>query len=136
GPTHSAHIVGYSVTDDVAVIQIDDVSGLQTVTTADSSSVQVGDRVTAIGNALGRPGPHAVTSGKVTALDQEITAGDTSGTTTGERLTGLVEFNASLQPGDSGGVLLNGDGDVVGMNTAASLRSPNPRSSSSAGYAI
>src|ERR1700756_4095685 len=69
--TYSAHVVGVNVSQDVAVIQVDQrVSGLPTVTFADSSSVQVGDAVLAIGNALGQGGAPHVEQGQVTALNQ------------------------------------------------------------------
>src|SRR5712692_5263416 len=73
--SYPAHVVGVDVAQDVAVIQIDaNVSGLPTVTIADSSSLQVGDTVVAVGNALGQGGTPHVTQGQVTALDQTITA--------------------------------------------------------------
>jgi S1-C subfamily serine protease len=75
--------------------------------------------VTVLGNALGQGGSAAVTSGTVTALDQQITATDADGSNA-ETLTGLIRVEANVQPGDSGGALVNGDGKVVGMTTAAS----------------
>jgi S1-C subfamily serine protease len=118
GPSYKAHVVGYDVTDDIAVIQLEDVSRLATIPVGKSASLGVGDDVVAIGNALGESGPHAITSGAVQALDQTVTAnGDLMGTS--ETLHGLIEHDAPLQPGDSGGPLVNGDGQVVGMNTIA-----------------
>jgi S1-C subfamily serine protease len=118
GPTYSAHVVGYDVSRDVAVIKLDNASGLKTIPIGDSSTLKVGDTVVAIGNALGQDGPHAVTSGAVEALDQTITAnGDSVGES--ETLHGLIQHDAGLQPGDSGGALVNSAGQVVGMNSAA-----------------
>src|SRR5438270_1314291 len=70
---YTADVVGVDPGDDIAVIHIKNVSGLPTVSIADSSSVQVGDAVYAIGNALGLGGAPRVTEGHVTALDQTIT---------------------------------------------------------------
>jgi S1-C subfamily serine protease len=118
GPSYKAHVVGYDVTHDVAVLQLEGVSGLATIPVGDSSAVGVGDAVVAIGNALGASGPHAVSTGAVQALDQTVTAnGDLSGST--ETLHGLIQHDASLQPGDSGGALVDSAGQVVGMNSVA-----------------
>jgi S1-C subfamily serine protease len=117
GRSYPARVVGVDPTDDVAVIQIDNVSKLPTVTIGDSSKVVVGDPVVALGNALGREGTPTLTQGFVTGLDQSITAGDSTGNS--EDLGGLIQINALIQPGDSGGPLLNSAGQVIGMNTAA-----------------
>ena len=130
---YTAHVVGVDVGDDVAVIQIDQsVSGLPTVTFANSSSLQVGDTVVAIGNALGRGGaPHA-TQGQVTALDQTITASEGQGSS--ETLDGMIQSDAVIYPGDSGGALVNTSSQVVGMITAGEAQ--GFRSASDTGYAI
>jgi S1-C subfamily serine protease len=73
----------------------------------------------AVGNALGLGGTPSVAQGTVSAVDQSIVAGDSSAGRS-EQLTGLIETNAQLQPGDSGGPLLNSSGQVIGMDTAAS----------------
>ena len=111
-------MLGYDVVDDVALLQIDDVSGLKTVSLADASNVSIGDTVVAIGNAGGRGGTPAATAGSVTALDQKVTAGD-EGTGNSETLHGMIQMSAPIEPGDSGGPLVNTDGKVIGMNTAA-----------------
>ena len=118
GRTYKAKVVGYDKTGDVAVIQLQNASGLQTVTFS-SSAAQVGDKVTALGNALGKGGTPSVATGKVTSLNQAITAAD-EGVANPEHLTGMTQTNVPIQPGDSGGPLLNSAGEVVGMNTAAS----------------
>ena len=132
--SYSAHVVGVDISKDVAVIQIDStVSGLPTVTIADSSSVQVGDTVVAIGNALGQGGAPHVTQGQVTALDQTITASEGSNQT--ETLSGMIQSDAVIYEGDSGGALVNSAGQVVGMITAGQAQGFRS-SASTVGYAI
>jgi len=132
--TYSAHVVGVDVSQDVAVIQIDQsVSGLSTVTFANSSSLRVGDAVVAIGNALGRGGAPHVETGQITALDQTITASEGSGIA--ETLNGMIESDAAIYEGDSGGALVNSAGQVVGMITAGQAQGFRS-SASTTGYAI
>lgn len=119
GRTYSATVVGTDPTADVAVIQLKGASGLKTIPLGDSSSVQPGDAVVAMGNAGGVGGAPSVVTGTVRAVDQTITASDQGGTNA-ETLTGLIETNAPVAPGDSGGPLANSNGQVVGMDTAAS----------------
>src|ERR1700761_8198245 len=120
GRTYTAKVVGYDATKDVAVIQLQNASGLTTANLGDSSSVRTGDAVTALGNAGGKGGTPSVATGTVTALNQGITASDEGSGANSEQLTGLIETNADIQPGDSGGALVNSYGQVIGMNTAAS----------------
>lgn len=134
GKTYKATVVGYDTADDVAVIQLTNASGLQTARLGNSSSIAVGDAVVAIGNAGGTGGTPTAAGGSITALNQAITAGDQiSGAS--ENLTGLIETNASIQPGDSGGSLVNGSGEVVGMDTAAA-QGFSLSSQANQGYAI
>ena len=120
GRTYTAKVVGYDASKDVAVIQLHNASGLTTANLGDSSSVQTGDAVTALGNAGGKGGTPSVATGAVTALNQSITASDEGSGANSEQLSGLIETNADIQPGDSGGALVNSYGQVIGMNTAAS----------------
>ena len=117
GRTYTASVVGYDVSDDVAVLQLKGASGLDTVTTGKSSTLSVGQAVRAVGNA-GGTGSLTSATGTVTGLGRTITASTENGRS--EQLTGLVETNAAIQPGDSGGPLLDSSGRVVGMDTAAS----------------
>jgi S1-C subfamily serine protease len=119
GKTYSATVVGYDASHDVAVLQLQGASGLTTASLGDSSSVQNGDSVTALGNAGGKGGTPSVATGSVTGLNQSITASDELSNVS-EQLTGLIEHNADIQPGDSGGPLVNAYGQVIGMDTAAS----------------
>ena len=130
GRTYTAKVVGYDASRDVAVIQLQNASGLTTANLGDSSIVQTGDTVTALGNAGGKGGTPSVASGSVTALNQSITASDEGSGVNSEQLTGLIETNADIQPGDSGGALVDSYGQVVGMNTAASSGSAFQSSSS------
>jgi len=114
--TYAATVLGVDPTDDIAVIHINGVSGLPTVTIADSSTVEVGDTIYALGNALGLGGAPRVTQGTVTALDQTITASDNGAQA--EQLTGMIQSDAEISPGDSGGALVNSAGQVIGIVTA------------------
>jgi S1-C subfamily serine protease len=113
----TASVVGVDPTDDVALLRIDGVSGLNTVSIGDPSNVQIGDAVTAIGNAFGAPGPPTSTTGTVTALHRSIVARDPSGNSS-ERLDDVIQIDAGVHPGDSGGALVNADGQVIGIITA------------------
>ncbi|HUZ10666.1 MAG TPA: trypsin-like peptidase domain-containing protein [Acidimicrobiales bacterium] len=133
GQTYSATVVGYDVSSDVAVLQLKGASGLQTVTTGDSSSANLGDSVVGIGNAGGLGGTPSIAPGTITGLDQSITASDAFGSGS-ERLTGLIRTDAAIQPGDSGGPLVNTSAEVIGIDTAAS--SGFSFQSGNAGFAI
>ncbi|HXQ61512.1 MAG TPA: trypsin-like peptidase domain-containing protein [Acidimicrobiales bacterium] len=130
GQTYTAHVVGYSVHDDVALLQLQNASGLKTISMGNSSNLSVGQPVVAIGNAGGTGGTPTAVGGTITGLNQTITAGDSG--TLSETLNGLVETNADIQPGDSGGALVNTSGKVIGMNTAAA----QSNGASNQGYAI
>ena len=119
GRTYSAKVVGYDQSRDIAVIQAVGASGLQTAALGDSSSVKVGDKVVALGNALGKGGTPSVAVGHVAGLGASITASD-EGSGTSEQLTGLIHHTAPIQPGDSGGPLVSNTGKVIGIDTAAS----------------
>ncbi|MEX1007187.1 MAG: trypsin-like peptidase domain-containing protein [Acidimicrobiia bacterium] len=119
GSSHTAKVIGYDVADDVALIKIDDVSGLETVPIGNPDDVVVNDPVVVLGNALGRGGEPTATSGTVTALNREITATDANGSNA-ETLSNMIQVEADVQPGDSGGALVDSAGFVIGMTTAAS----------------
>ncbi len=121
GQTYKANVVGYDRTGDVAVVQLVGASGLQTAPIS-SSEPSVGDGVVGVGNAGGAGGTPSSAGGSVTALGQSITASDSGGGNS-ENLTGLIEMNCDIQPGDSGGALVESNGKVVGMDTAASTDS-------------
>jgi S1-C subfamily serine protease len=116
GKTYTAKVLGYDVEDDVALIKLNNASGMKTISTAAANSVSKNDAVVAIGNALGKMGTPSVVAGYVTAIHQQITAGDGLDS---EQLSDMIRIAASIQPGDSGGALLDENGKVIGMNTAA-----------------
>jgi S1-C subfamily serine protease len=125
GQTYTAKVVGYSDTDDVAVLQLQGASGLSTVSIGSSSGLAAGQRIVALGNAEGRGGTPAVATGSITGLGATITAQD-EGDGTLEHLSNLIQTNAGIEPGDSGGPLLNASGQVIGMDTAASTADGQP----------
>jgi S1-C subfamily serine protease len=122
GRTYRATVVGYDASDDIAVLQLTGASGLTTATLGDSSQVKKGSKVVAIGNAGGQDGTPSVATGTITGLGQSITASDESAGSS-EQLTGLIQTNAGIQAGDSGGPLANAYGQVIGIDTAASSSS-------------
>jgi len=132
GKTYSAKVVGYDRTGDVAVIRLVGASGLRTVTT--DRSAAVGQAVVGVGNAGGTGGTPSAAGGSITAVGQSITASDDGGGNA-EHLSGLIETNAGIEPGDSGGSLVNAAGQVVGMDTAASQAS-GFADTANQGYAI
>ena len=113
--TYTATVVGYSVSADVAVLQIDPATNVKTIKPGNSAKLKVGQPVVARGNAGGRGGV-TVAKGKITGLNKQIVASDDQGGS--ETLTNLIETNAGIEPGDSGGPLLNAAGQTIGMVTA------------------
>lgn len=132
GRRYSAHVVGYSIAADVAVLKLMNASGLATVSLGTSSNLKRGAAVTAVGNA-GGTGRLASAPGTIRALGRAITVNDEAGGT--GRLTGLIQIDADLRPGDSGGPLLDASGHVIGIDTAASSNHAS-ESGSGEGYAI
>jgi S1-C subfamily serine protease len=118
GTTYTAKVVGTDPTQDIAVVRLVNASGLTPANFGDSSTVQVGNSVTGVGNAGGSGGTPSAAAGKVLALGQSITAGDEGGANA-EKLPNVIETNAAIQPGDSGGPLYNAKNQVVGIDTAA-----------------
>ena len=110
GEDRSAEVLGGSLADDIAVLQLDDATGVVPATTA-TGVAGVGDPVVAIGNALALEGGLTVTEGIVSALDRSID-------TAQGHLDGLLQTDAAISSGNSGGPLANAAGEVVGINTA------------------
>ncbi|WP_323138510.1 trypsin-like peptidase domain-containing protein [Streptomyces sp. NBC_01767] len=158
GRTYTADVVGTDPDKDLALIKLRGASGLKTATLGDSSAVAVGDQVVAIGSPEGLTG--TVTSGIVSALDRDVTVAKEDGSgqgqggqgggeqwpfefggrqfngDTGESTTTYkaIQTDASLNPGNSGGALINMNGEIIGINSAMySASSSNGSSGSSAG---
>ncbi len=110
---------------DVAFLKITDTKGKKLVpaTLADSSKVQVGDKVVAIGNALGQF-QNTVTSGIISGFGRNVEAGDGSGANT-ESLQNLFQTDTAINRGNSGGPLVNTSGEVIGINTAVAGNAEN-----------
>ena len=134
GKNYLAKVVGYDVTGDIALIQLQNPSGLHPVPIGDSSKVKVGDAVVALGNAEGQS-QIVPASGQVTGINQTITASDQGGTVKSETLHGMIQTNADVVAGDSGGSLINSAGQVIGIDTAGNTVS-SPGQQSVSGYAI
>jgi putative serine protease PepD len=130
---HTATLVGEEANNDLALIRVDPSGlGLKSLKLISSSSVQVGDGVYAIGNPYGLN--ETLTRGIVSALGREISAPD------GAKITGALQTDAALNPGNSGGPLLNNLGEVIGVNSqiasdAASVAGSQP-GSTGVGFAI
>lgn len=140
--TFDAKIVGTYAQGDLAVIQITGNGDFPTVTLGDSSKLQVGDPVVAIGNALALQGGPTVTSGVVSALGrvaQEPASGSSGGGSNGAGgpfLVDLIQTDAAINPGNSGGPLLNAAAQVVGINTLGAGQAEPGVQAQGIGFAI
>lgn len=108
-------VVGRDPLNDLAFLKIQDVGGLPAAKLGDSAAMSVGQKVVAIGNALGQY-QTTVTSGIISGIGRPVTAGDGSGES--ETLENLFQTDAAINPGNSGGPLVNLKGEVIGINTA------------------
>ncbi|MCL6736964.1 S1C family serine protease [Streptomyces neyagawaensis] len=159
GKTYSAEVVGTDSKKDLALIKLRDASGLKAATLGNSNGVKVGDQVVAIGSPEGLTG--TVTSGIVSALDRDVTVstdegqqqqqqgggggwpfefggqqfnGDTGSSTTTYK---ALQTDASLNPGNSGGALIDMNGNIIGINSAMySASSSGDAGSAGLGFAI
>jgi S1-C subfamily serine protease len=134
GQNYLAKVVGYDVTGDIALLRLQNPSGLHAVPIGDSGKLKTGDSVIALGNAEGRSEIRPA-SGQITGLNQTITASDQGGTVSSETLHGMIETNADVVAGDSGGSLVNSAGQVIGIDTAGNSVS-GPQQQSVSGFAI
>ena len=114
---YTATLVGEDTTSDIAVIKIDD-NGLTPATVGDSDSLKVGQNVMAVGNPLGELGG-TVTGGMISALNRSVTIQGSSSVNT----MSLIQMDASVSPGNSGGGLFNMNGELVGIVNAKSSSS-------------
>lgn len=120
GRSFPAQLVGYDRGRDVAVIQLQGAGGLPAAPIGDSAALSPGEPVVALGNAEGSAAPLTREVGTVTAFGRTVQAED-SLTGSSDELNGLIEFAAPVRAGDSGGPVVNGAGQVVGITTAASV---------------
>ncbi|MEO3805776.1 trypsin-like peptidase domain-containing protein [Nonomuraea sp. B1E8] len=136
--TTSARIVGRDPGSDLAVIKPEDTFGTPEITLGNSDQVVVGDPVIAVGSPLGLTG--TVTTGIVSSLNRPVIAGDDTGASSEEpAYISAIQTDAAINPGNSGGPLVNGRGEVVGVNSAIATlsRSLNSQSGSiGLGFAI
>ena len=116
--TYPAAVIGTDPPADIAVLRVSGLSGLPAVRFGNSARIAVGDQVLAIGNALGLGGSPTVSQGIISATGRAITATDQTGANP-ERLHGLLQTDAPIAPGNSGGPLVDAAGAVIGMDTAA-----------------
>ena len=129
-----ATLIGTNPINDVALIRINNISGLPAVSFGNSKQLNVGDAVVAIGNALGlAAGTPTVTTGIVSALGRTVTASSSAST---ETLNDMIQTDAAINPGNSGGPLLDSAGNVIGMNTAVAGTLPDGSSAQNIGFAI
>ena len=118
GQTYPASVIGYDRQHDIAVLQLAG-GGLPSANIGNSDTVRVGEPIVSLGNAGGAGGAPAVEVGTVSAVNQTVSANDAlTGST--ETLNGLIQLDANIRPGDSGGPTVNSANQVIGMNTAAS----------------
>jgi putative serine protease PepD len=120
-----AEIVGVDASQDLALLKVDG-NDLPTLELGDSESVEVGDDTYAIGNPYGLD--HTLTTGVVSALDRDLQAPN------GATISGAIQTDAALNPGNSGGPLLDGDGRVIGVN--AQIAASNGGGNVGIGFAI
>ena len=118
GSEESATIVAADPTRDLAVLKVDR-NDLQPLAVGNSDDLQLGDQLIAVGYALDLTGEPSVTAGILSAKDRTITEEN------GEQLVNLLQTDTAINPGNSGGPLLNGRGEVVGINTAIAGQAQN-----------
>jgi putative serine protease PepD len=127
GTRRPATVVGTDPGTDLAVVQVSGVSGLTVATFGDSGALRTGDTVVALGSPLGLTG--TVTEGIVSALHRQLTVDST-------RYTNMIQTDAALNEGNSGGALITTGGQVVGINTAIATSGDGSTGSIGVGFAI
>ena len=119
-------VVAADTSNDLALLQVTGNVNLPAATIGDSDLAKVGDDVIAVGNALALEGSMSVTRGIISALDRSITTGSDYSTS---EMTGLIQTDAAISSGNSGGPLVNADGEVIGINTAVASSSGSTQAS-------
>lgn len=113
---HPATVLGADAANDIALLQVQGVSGLTPATIGDSDTVVVGEGVLAIGNALDLDGAMSVTSGIISALNRTVQVD-------GAEIRGMLQTDTAISSGNSGGPLVNAAGEVIGVVTAGATSS-------------
>jgi S1-C subfamily serine protease len=117
GQTFGASVIGFDRSHDVAVLAVGG-GGLQPANIGNSDTIRVGEPIVSMGNAGGAGGAPSAVEGRIIGLNQTVSASDAlTGST--ESLSGLIQVDAAIRPGDSGGPTVNANNQVIGMNTAA-----------------
>lgn len=119
----NVEVVATDPLNDVAFLKIKDVTGLAAATLGDSKTISVGQQVIAIGNALGEY-QNTVTAGIISGTGRSVTASDSTGGNV-ETLTDMIQTDAAINSGNSGGPLVNAAGEVIGINTATTSAAEN-----------
>jgi serine protease Do len=120
GRQYGVDLLGYDRVRDIAVLQLNGAAGLPTAALGDSSTLSVGEPVVSLGNASGTGRPLTHEAGTVAAFNRTISAQDEL-TGSSNSVTGLIEYEAPVRAGDSGGPLINAAGQVMGVTTAATV---------------
>jgi putative serine protease PepD len=120
GRTYSAEIVGSDARTDLAVLDID-TDGLTPIEFGATDTMEIGEVAIAVGNPLGLPGGASLTMGVVSAFEREVVTG--SGLSANDRLFGMLQTDAPIQQGSSGGALVDGTGRLIGITTAIGVSS-------------
>lgn len=135
----AGQVKGTDVNNDLAVVSVklsdipdDTMNKIKIATVGDSDEMKLGDQVVAIGNALGYG--QSVTSGYISALDRDLTLSDENGNTITS--TGLIQTDAAINSGNSGGALLNMKGELIGINEAKTSGTSTGASVDNIGFAI
>jgi putative serine protease PepD len=141
GSTRAATVIGTDSSTDLAVIQAKNVSNLKPATLGDSGKMAVGDTVVAIGSPLDLE--QTVTEGIVSALNRTITAGgdqsqqpDSNANSSGTTYRNMIQTDAALNEGNSGGPLVNAAGQVIGINSVIATSGSNDTGNIGLGFAI
>jgi S1-C subfamily serine protease len=134
GKTYPVTVLGTDATDDLALLKLNG-GDFRTVTIGNSSAIDVGDQVVAIGNALALSGSETVTNGIISATGRSVSIEDQSAGLT-ENLKGLFQTSAPINPGNSGGPLVDSAGQVIGINTAEASSTGSGESATNVGFAI
>lgn len=135
GLTYTGQVIGTDPDHDLALVRLDDAEQLSTATLGDSDTVRVGDEVASIGDAyaLGRP---SVGIGPVTGLHRVIGSTARPARRDGARLRGLIQASTDIEPGESGGAMIDQTGEVIGINVAFATDGPDDETPNGSGYAI